>query len=157
MRHREFNLPKESQLAGNHNAKTASHNYPKPAHRLWVESPSSGMSLGPPTIRMGFPGGSVVKNLPPKAGNSGLIPGLGWSPREGKSNPLQYSCLGSPKNRGDWRATVQRVAKSRIWLSEYTTMSNITSHSWEGGGDFGLTVGSPLKITHGYQFGWRET
>ena len=99
MRHREFNLPKESQLAGHHNAKTASYNYPKPGHKLWVESPCSGMSLGPPTMRMGFPGGSVVKNLPPKAGNPGLIPGLGRSPREGNSNPLQVVLPGKSQEQ----------------------------------------------------------
>ena len=41
---------------------------------------------------LGFPGGSVVKNPPAKAGASGLIPGLGRSPEEGKGNPSQYSC-----------------------------------------------------------------
>jgi len=39
----------------------------------------------------GFPGSSVVKNLPANAGS--LIPGLGWCPEEGNDNPLQYSCL----------------------------------------------------------------
>ena len=41
----------------------------------------------------GFPDGSGVKNLPPNAGDAGLIPGLGRSPREGNGSPLQYSCL----------------------------------------------------------------
>ena len=45
---------------------------------------------------MGFPGGSVAKNLPANAGDSGLIPGLGRSPEEGHDNPLQYSCLENP-------------------------------------------------------------
>ena len=40
----------------------------------------------------GFPGGSVVKNLPVNAGDSGLIPGLGRSPGEGNGYPLQYPC-----------------------------------------------------------------
>ena len=43
----------------------------------------------------GFPGGSVVKNPPANAGDTGLIPGSGRSPREGNSNPLQYSGLGN--------------------------------------------------------------
>ena len=43
----------------------------------------------------GFPGGSVVKNPPANAGDSGLIPGLGRSPGEGNGNPLQYSCNGT--------------------------------------------------------------
>ena len=50
-------------------------------------------------------------------GDVGLIPGLGRAPGEGNGNPLQYSCLENPMDRGDWRATVQRVAKSQTWLS----------------------------------------
>ena len=42
---------------------------------------------------LGFPGGSVIKNLPANARDMGLIPGLGRSPREVNGNPLQYSCL----------------------------------------------------------------
>ena len=48
-----------------------------------------------------FSGGSVVKNLPANAEDTGLIPGLGRSPGEGNDNPLQYSCLGNPMDRGD--------------------------------------------------------
>ena len=60
---------------------------------------------------MGFPGGSVVKNLPANEGGAGLI--LGWerSPEEGNGNPLQYSCLGNPMVRGAWWATVHVVTK----------------------------------------------
>ena len=47
-------------------------------------------------ILWGFPGGSVVKNLPAKAEDLGLIPGSGRSPGEGNGNPLQYSCLENP-------------------------------------------------------------
>ena len=54
----------------------------------------------------GFSGGSVVKNLPDNAGDVGLIPGLGGSPGEGSGNPLQYSFLGNPTDRGAWRVTV---------------------------------------------------
>ena len=59
----------------------------------------------------GFPGGSVVKNLPPNVGAVGLIPGLGRSPGEGNGNPLQYSCPGNPMDRGAWRVTVHGIAK----------------------------------------------
>ena len=52
------------------------------------------------TIHKGFPGGSVVKNLPVNAGDVGSIPGLGRAPGEGNGNSLQYSCLGNPMNRG---------------------------------------------------------
>ena len=44
--------------------------------------------------------GAVVKNLPASAGDVGSIPGLGRSPGEGNSNPLQYSCLGNPTDSG---------------------------------------------------------
>ena len=43
-------------------------------------------------IREGFPGGTVVKNLPTNAGDTGLIPGLGRSPGGGNGNPFQHSC-----------------------------------------------------------------
>ena len=49
---------------------------------------------------MGFPGGSIVKNLPGNSGDIGLIPGLGGSPGKENGNPLQYSCLGDPMDRG---------------------------------------------------------
>jgi len=46
----------------------------------------------------------VVKNPPANAGDSGLIPGLGRSPGGGNGNPLQYSCLEDPMDRGAWQA-----------------------------------------------------
>ena len=55
----------------------------------------------------GFPGESVVKNLPAKAGDAGSIPGSGRSAGEGNGNPLQYSCLGNLMDRGAWWATVR--------------------------------------------------
>ena len=58
---------------------------------------------------MGFPDGSVVKNLP--AGDAGSIPGLGRSPGEGNGYPLQYTFLGNPTDRGAWQATVHGVTK----------------------------------------------
>ena len=64
-------------------------------------------------VSMGFPGGSVVKNPPADAvGDEDLIPGLGRSPGEGNGNPLLYSCLGNPMDRGVWWATVHGVTKS---------------------------------------------
>ena len=52
-------------------------------------------------------------NPPTNAGDrdSGLIPGLGGSPGEGNDNPLQYSCLENPMDRGVWRAIVHRAAE----------------------------------------------
>ena len=60
---------------------------------------------------MGFPGGSVVKKAPANAGDMGSIPGLGRSPEEGNGNPLQYSCLRNPIDRGAWWATVHGVRR----------------------------------------------
>ena len=59
----------------------------------------------------GFPRGSVIKNLPANTGDTSWIPGSGRSPREGNDNPLQYSCLGNPMDRGAWQATVYGVTK----------------------------------------------
>ena len=68
-----------------------------------------------------FWGGSVVKNLPANAGNAVSIPGLGRSPGEGNGKPLQYPCLENSMDRGAWQAAVHGVAKSRTWLSTYST------------------------------------
>ena len=54
----------------------------------------------------------VVKNLPASAGDAGSIPGSGRSPGGRNDNPLQYSCLGNPMDRGAWQATVHRIEKS---------------------------------------------
>ena len=53
-----------------------------------------------------------------QAGDAGSIPGSGRSPGEGNDNPLQYSHLGNPMNRGAWQATVHGVVKSRTRLSD---------------------------------------
>ena len=53
----------------------------------------------------------MVKNSPANAGDAGSVPGLGRSPREGNGNPLQYSSLGTPMDRGAWQATVIGVTK----------------------------------------------
>ena len=60
---------------------------------------------------LGFPGASVVKNLLAKAGDVGLTPETGRSPKVGNSNPLQYSCLGNPMDRGTWHVTVHGATK----------------------------------------------
>ena len=70
----------------------------------------------------------VVNNLPANAGDVrdvGSIPGSGRSSGEGHSNPLQYSSLENPMNRGDWRATVHGVAESDT--------AEMTEHARTGG------------------------
>ena len=69
---------------------------------------------------MGFPGVSVIKNSPASAGDTrdgGSILVSERSPGVGNTNPLQYSCLENPMDRGAWWAIVHRVAKSRTRLS----------------------------------------
>ena len=66
----------------------------------------------------GFPGGSDGKESAGNAGDPGLIPGSGRSPGGGRGNPLQYSCLENPSDRGAWWAMVHGVGKSRIQLSD---------------------------------------
>ena len=71
-------------------------------------------------IRQSFPGGAVVKTLPANAGDVGeacSISGSGRSPGGGNGNPLQYSCLGNPMDRGAWQATVYGITKSWTPLS----------------------------------------
>ena len=63
---------------------------------------------------MGFPGGSVVKELPANAGDAGSILGLERSPGEGNVNPLQCSCLENPMDRGAWWAIVHAVTASDV-------------------------------------------
>ena len=61
---------------------------------------------------MGFPGGRVAENLPATAGDerdTASIPGSGRYPRAGNGNPLQYSCLKNPMDRGAWWATAHGV------------------------------------------------
>ena len=60
----------------------------------------------------GFPGGSVVKNPPANVGNMGLIPGSERSPGEGNGNPLHYSCLQNPTDRGAGQTTTHGVARA---------------------------------------------
>ena len=67
----------------------------------------------------GFPCGSVVKNPSASPGDMGSIPGLRRSPGGGSGNPLLYSWLESPMNRGAWWAAVHRVTNSRAHLSDW--------------------------------------
>ena len=78
---------------------------------------------------MGLPGGTVVKNLSAKAGDTrdkGSIPGLGRSYGVGNGNPLQYSWLENSMDRGAWQATVCGVPKSGTWLSTHVYTHRIS-------------------------------
>ena len=70
--------------------------------------------------KVGFLDGSVGKESAcnaGKPGDLGLTPGSGKSPRGGHSNPLQYSCLENPMDRGPWQATIHEVTESWTQLS----------------------------------------
>ena len=78
----------------------------------------------------GFPGGSVIKNLPTyagDAGDTGSIPGSGRLPGGGHGNPLQYSCLGNPMDQGAWRATVHGVTKNWTRLSNWSCSRSLAA------------------------------
>ena len=66
------------------------------------------------------------------AADSGSIPGSGRSPGEGNGNPLQYSCLENPMDRGAWQVIVHGVAKSQTWLSNWTTIPCLDSQASPG-------------------------
>ena len=90
--------------------------------------------------KYGFPGGSVVKNLPANAREAGSVLGSGRSPGEGDGKPLQYSCLGNPMVRRTWQAIVRGVTKSQTRLSDWIptqphifnwcSFKNVSKHLW---------------------------
>ena len=75
-------------------------------------------------IGKGFPDDSDGKESACNAGDLGSTPGLGKSPGEGNSNPLQDSCLKNPMHRGAWRAIVHGVVKSRTRLCDSRTRTH---------------------------------
>ena len=75
----------------------------------------------------------VVKNLPSNAEDIrdvGSIPGSGTSPGGEHGNPLQYSCIENPMDRGAWRAMVQRVAKSQTQLKQLKTHAHTHTYTY---------------------------
>ena len=85
----------------------------------------SKLEKGKLTLKLGFPGGSVVKNPLADGGHMGFIPGLGRCPGGGHGNPLQYFCLENPTDREAWSATVHGVPKSHTQLRGQTTTSKL--------------------------------
>ena len=95
--------------------------------RAWFLSLVPAKKKKKPSKVNSFPGGTVVKNPPANAGDTGdlgLIFGLGRSPGEGNGNPLQYSCLGNPMDRGAWQATVHGITE--LDTTELTCMHTYT-------------------------------
>jgi len=89
----------------------------------------------------GFPGDSVVKNHPADIGDVGSIPGSGRSLGVGNGNPLRYSCLENPMDRGARQAAVHRVAKSWTWLSTHRETFLVHRNSqWTGVGHWHLVI-----------------
>ena len=71
-------------------------------HGSAAVSSNMGRLLGSASVAKDFPGGSDGKASAYNEGDPGSIPGLGRCPREGKGNPLQYSCLENPMDGGAW-------------------------------------------------------
>ena len=87
----------------------------------------------------GIPDGSEVKNTPVNAGDQGSIPGLGKASGEGNGNPLQYSCLGNPMDRGD--CGLQSTGSQE---SDTTLQPNHHYHTHEG---------TQVQINSSYTYG----
>ena len=96
-----------------------------------------------------FPGGSVVKNLPANTGDGGSIPGLGRIPGEGNSNPLLYSCLENPMDRGAWRSPWGLKRVRHNWATKQQSVLGWTIVSWGSSVYTTLHTGSPWLLEHG--------
>ena len=73
----------------------------------------------------GFLAGSVIKNPPANARDSGLIPGLGRSPGERNGHLLQYSCLENSMDRGAWRVTYSRWNCKELDITKQLSTHNV--------------------------------
>ena len=102
----------------------------------------------------------MVKNPPANAGDVGSITGLERSPGEGNGNPLQYSCLGNPMDRGAWQATVYGVAKESDMVTNQQQKSVFLpgeSHgqrSLAGCHPWGCRVGHDFRTEHAHSLNW---
>ena len=97
-----FHLPKLKHYAPlNNNFLSPSLNTPETTLTLFVNLTALSISYGISLVAQ------AVKNLPPNAGDLGSVSRSGRCPAGGHGNPLQYSCLENPMDRGAWLATVQ--------------------------------------------------
>ena len=99
-----------------------------------------------PAVKQGFPGGSAIKNPPANAGGSSSTPRSRRSPGERNGNPLQYSCLENPLDRGAGQATGHRVRKSQTRLSNYTTAVKILWDHMLEKWEVGVLVENPSQL-----------
>ena len=75
-------------------------------------------------LHLGLPAGTSGTEPPANTGDikdTGSILGLGKNPEGGHGNPLQYSCIKHPMDKGAWQATVHRATKSQTWLKQFST------------------------------------
>ena len=116
-----------------------------------IESSDINSHLWSINLQKGFPGGTVVKNLPANEGDAkvaGSIPGLGRSHRVGNNNPLQYSCLKNSMDRGASQATVHRVTRSQTYLSNWACIQSITKGAWIYNGEQSLQLVQAILDSH---------
>ena len=114
-----------------------------PCVGLWKETLWS-LDLGlcvwhSPSHFGGYPGGSMIKNLPANAGDLGSVPGSGRTPGGGHGNPLQDSCLGNPMDRGAWQGyspwsrkesdTTERLNKASHFYRHHSVCTAVLSEA----------------------------
>ena len=122
----QFTLEKITQLE----------DHPKPLLWRWVSKFKS------------FPGGSVVKTLPANGGDVGSVSGLRRSPGQGNGNPLQYSHLRNPMDRGAWWVIIHGVVKEYAG-HKWVTLTSQTIPAWNQ--HCGLTAPSFDSMEVGFQ------
>ena len=124
----------------------------KGSHRVGQDWSDLAAATFPKPYLWGFPGGSVVMNLPANAGDAGLIPGSGRSPGGTNSNPLQYSCLGNLIDRASL-AGYSPWCRKRVgddWTTKSQALSEPTvSNQDDGWGWFSEQEGRFLLMEDG--------
>ena len=113
---------------------------PSWVHSFFHNVPFSKYSLS--IYYMGLPWRLSVKNLPSNAGDAGSIPGSGRAPGEGNSNPLQYSCLGNPMDRGAGGFQSMGSQKSQTQLSDSIATTSTTRLTLLGTGSLWWAKGA---------------